>query len=267
MSRQFGVATGCCMNMSILTALDGFGSAGVTAVEIGTPPRHFDPRCHEQVAQVGERLGRLGIAPVSIHAPFGAPLELSDPNPHHRDAAIGAILTAASALRALGGTRVVVHVTDVVREGQHVEERLARCTEALRVLAGACRHMGATLVVETPLPHLIGGHPDEFAWVLGHLDRSVGVCVDTGHAALGRHWDRFLDLVGDRLIHVHASDNRGEFDDHLPPGDGSIDWRHVRETLGRIDFEGWIVLEVSCPGGPLDEYIGGALRRLRELLT
>jgi sugar phosphate isomerase/epimerase len=267
MTWRFGASTGCCVDLPMVTALDGFCGAGVTAVELSTPPRHFDPGRHEQVAQVGERLGRLGIAPVSIHAPFGGSLDLSDPNPHHRYAAIGAILTAASALRELGGTRVIVHVTDVVREGQHVEERLTRCTEALCVVARACHHMGATLVVETPLPHLVGGHPDEFAWVLGKLDRGVGVCFDTGHAALGRHWDRFIDLVGDRLVHVHANDNLGEFDDHLPPGDGSIDWPHIHETLTRVGFDGWIVLELSCPGGPLSDYIGGAMRRLRDLLT
>jgi Xylose isomerase-like TIM barrel len=90
-----------------------------------------------------------------------------------------------AALREIGGSRIVVHVTDVVRDGQNVEERLACCADALRVLARACGHMGVTLLVETPLPHLIGGHPDEFARVVGQLDRSVGVCFDTGHVALG----------------------------------------------------------------------------------
>jgi sugar phosphate isomerase/epimerase len=267
MTWRFGTSTGSCADLTVVMALDGLCRAGVTAVELSTPPRHFDPWRHEQVAQVGERLGRLGIAAVSIHAPFGGRLDLSDPDPHHRYAAIGAVLTAASALRQLGGTRVVVHVTDVVRNGQHVEERLTRSAESLRVLGCACHHMGATLLVETPLPHLIGGHPDEFAWVLGKLDRDVGVCVDTGHVSLGRHWDQFIDLVGDRLVHVHANDNRGEFDEHLPPGDGSIDWRHIRDSLTGVGFDGWIVLELSCPGESPSDYIGGAMRRFRDLLA
>ena len=267
MTWRFAAATGCCVNLPIVSVIDGFHDAGVTAVELGTPPRHFDPWRHDQVVELGERLRRLAIEPVSIHAPFGGLLDLSDPNSHHRDAAIGSILTTAAALREVGGSRVVVHVSDAVRDGQNVDERLGHCVAALRVLARACTHMGLTLLVETPLPHLIGGHPDEFAWILSRLDRSVGACFDTGHAALGHHWDRFIERSGDRLVHVHANDNRGQFDDHLPPGDGAIDWRHIRETLVGVGFDGWIVLELSCPVGVLSDFIGNAMRCAHALLT
>jgi sugar phosphate isomerase/epimerase len=266
MTWRFGAATGCCVNVPVLHVVDGFHEAGITAIEVGTPPRHFDPCRHEQVAELGGRLRALGIEPISIHAPFGGLLDLSDPNPHHRHAAIGSILTAAAALREIGGTRVVVHPTDAARDGQDVGERLAHSADSLRVLARACNLMATTLLVETPLPHLVGGHPDEFAWILGQLDRSVGVCFDTGHATLGHHWDRFIELVGDRLEHVHANDNHGRFDDHLPPGEGSIDWRRIRETLEGVGFDGWIVLELSCPAGPLSAYVGDAMRQARSLL-
>jgi sugar phosphate isomerase/epimerase len=266
MTLRLGAATGCCVSQPILDTLDGFRDAGVTSVEIGTPPRHFDPWSHLQVREVGARLGQLAIAPVSIHAPFGGLLDLSEPNPHHRHAAIGAIVTAASAIRELGGAFVVAHVTDVVREGQDVEERLAHCAGSFQVLARALQQMQATLLIETPLPHLIGGHPDEFAWLLGHLDRSVGVCIDTGHVSLGHHWDRFVETSGDRLRHIHVNDNRGRFDDHLPPGEGDIDWRHIRDTLRRISFDGWVMLELACPRGPVAGYVAHAMTRAVELL-
>lgn len=267
MTCRFGVATGCNVNVPVAATLDVFASAGVTAVEVGTPPRHFDPWCHEQITDLGRRLHRLGIIPVSIHAPFGGPLDLSDPNPQGRHAAIGAGLIAASAMRHLGGSRVIVHTTDVVRDGQNVGERLGHCAASLDALARACSHMGAMLVVETPLPHLIGGQPDEFDWILSKLDGSVGVCIDTGHVSLGGHWDRFVGVAGRRLVHVHANDNRGQFDDHLTPGDGSIDWPHIRETLARAEFDGWIVLELSSPDGPAPEHIATALHRVRDLLS
>lgn len=266
MTWRFAASTGCCVDVPVFRTLDDLHDAGVTAVELGTPPRHFDPWRHDQVVALGDRLRQLAIEPVAIHAPFGGLLDLTDPNPHHRHAAIGAILSAASALHEVGGSRVVVHVSDAPRQGQNVGERLANGTDALRVLARACRQMQMMLVVETPLPHLIGGHPDEFAAVVGPLDPSVGVCLDTSHTTLGRHWDRFVQLTADRLVHVHANDHRGEFDDHLPPGDGTIDWGHVRDTLAAIGYQGWIVLELACPVRPLAAYFGDAMRRARELL-
>jgi sugar phosphate isomerase/epimerase len=265
MIGRFAASTGCCLDRAIADVLPALHQAGITAVEIGTPPRHFDPWSQSQLAALAERLQHFGIQPVAIHAPFGGPLDLSDPNPYHRHGAIGTILVAASAIREVGGTRVVVHVSDVPRDGQDVGARLHWCTDSLRVLARSCRHMNVTLLVETPLPHLIGGHPDEFSAVLRELDRSVGVCFDTSHTTLGHHWDRFVAVAGDRLQHVHASDHHGRFDDHLPPGAGVIDWRRIRHSLETLRFDGWIVLELACPGDSLASVFSGALAKTRDL--
>ena len=267
MTCRFAASTGGCTDRPVPVVLDELHAAHVTAVEVGTPPRHFDPWRHEEVMALGERLARLSIKPIAIHAPFGGLLDLTDPNPHHRHAAIGATLSAASALRQVGGDRVVVHVSDVPRQGHDVAERLQRATDGLRVLARACTHMEMMLIVETPLPHLIGGDPDEFAAVIAPLDRSVGVCFDTSHTTLGRHWRRFMEVASDRLVHVHANDHRGHHDDHLPPGDGTIDWEEVRRDLERIHFDGWIVLELSCPPGAIAGYFANALTQTRALLN
>ena len=267
MTWRFAASTGCSMDVPVLNMLEGLHQAGVTAVELGTPPRHFDPWRHDQVRQLGQELRRLEIQPIAIHAPFGGLLDLSDPNPHHRHAAMGAILAAASAVRDVGGSRVVVHATDVVRTPQNVNERLSCGAASLIVLARACQHMDVTLLVETPLPHLVGGHPDELALLVHQLDRRVGVCFDTSHATLGHHWDGFVEVVGDRLMHVHANDHRGQFDDHLPPGQGVIDWRHIRDTLVQLEFGGWIVVGLRGPARALAGYMRDALRRAQELLA
>jgi sugar phosphate isomerase/epimerase len=264
---RFAASTGGCTDRPVSAVLDELHAAHVTAVEVGTPPRHFDPWRHEQVMALGERLRQLSIRPVAIHAPFGGLLDLTDPNPHHRHAAIGATLCAASALRQVGGNRVIVHVSDVPRHGQDVAERLQHATDALRVLARACAQMEMMLIVETPLPHLIGGAPDEFAAVIAPLDRSVGVCFDTSHTTLGRHWERFMELASDRLVHLHANDHRGHHDDHLPPGEGTVDWERVRRDLESIRFDGWIVLELSCPPDDVSSYFANALARTRALLN
>lgn len=53
----------------------------------------------------------------------------------------------------------------------------------------------------------------------------IGVCLDIGHAQYSRaplpQW--FADLK-DRIGYLHLSDNMGAFDDHLPLGQGIIDW-------------------------------------------
>jgi sugar phosphate isomerase/epimerase len=100
--------------------------------------------------------------------------------------------------------------------------------------------------VETPLPHLIGGSPQEFEWILRQLDRTAVVCLDTSHTTLGGQWHRFVDVAGDRIAHIHANDHRGQFDDHLAPGDGRVDWAAVSASLKTLGFAGWVMLELKC---------------------
>lgn len=246
MSWRVGVSTGAWVGHDISRALDAIEQARFPAVEVGTPPGHFDPWNTDQVRALAHRMSAAGIAPVSIHAPFGGLLDLSDPNPHHRHAAVGGILAAASALRELGGKVVVVHVTDVPRHGEDVSRRLHDCAVPLAVLARACAQMSMTLAIENPLPHLIGGHPDEFAWVLGQVGDEAGVCLDTSHATLGHHWERFVEVAGGRIVHVHANDHHGARDEHLAPGNGIVPWPAVGASLRSVGFAGWLILELNA---------------------
>ena len=266
MSWSLGISSGACTERPILEVLGALQGIGVRGVELGTPPRHFDVWQEPQVAAVAGQMAAWGMQPVSIHAPFGGLLDLAEPNPHHRHAAIGAILTAASAIKRIGGRIVVVHPSDLVRHGADVDARLADCAQSLHHLSVCCRQEGLTLAIESPLPHLIGGHPDEFAWLLARVDGSAGVCLDTGHTALGKWWHRFVDVAGARLVHVHASDNHGHYDDHLPPGDGDLDWPAIVRSLQDCAFAGWIMLELKCPQGTLSDYFTRALTQATRLL-
>ncbi|MEA2475819.1 MAG: hypothetical protein QOC87_18, partial [Actinomycetota bacterium] len=75
--------------------------------------------------------------------------------------------------------------------------------------------------------------------------------LDVGHAnlRLGKHEKNraksLLDAFGDRLVHVHLSDNRGgEQDLHLPLGAGTIDWKQVARQLQEAGYDGTVTLEV-----------------------
>jgi sugar phosphate isomerase/epimerase len=245
MDWRVGVSTGAWVGQDIGRALDAIEQAGFHAIEVGTPPGHFDPWNIDQVHALASRMAASGITPVSIHAPFGGLLELSDPNPHHRHAAVGGIVAAASALRQLGGSIVVAHTTDVPRDGQDVPSRLANCASALSVLARSCEQMHMTLAIENPLPHLIGGHPDEFGWILAHVGSAARVCLDTSHATLGNHLDGLLEVIGDRVVHVHANDHHGTCDAHLSPGSGIVPWPRIGAHLRRVRFDGWLILELN----------------------
>jgi len=261
------VATGICTERPILTVLDDLEAAGIRGLEFGTPTHHFVPWEPAQVDAVMRRLRGSSLMPVSMHAPFGGRLDLSDADPHRLHDTLQTLLATAEALAHLGGQVLVTHATDVPRNGEDVMARLDRAARALRVLMQGCQQWGIALAIESPLPHLIGGHPDEFAWLLNQLGPDARVCLDTGHTHLGGHWRRFVEIAGSRLTHVHAHDNHGQFDDHLPPGDGQIDWREIASTLEQANYRGWIMLELQCPAEPLAGYVSRAWDQAHGLLN
>jgi sugar phosphate isomerase/epimerase len=265
MTWRIGLATGCCNAHPILEVLDAADEAGFAGVEFGTPPGHFSPWDSHQVDAVALRMQSLRGVPVSMHAPFGGDLDLAHHDAHRREAAVATILAAARALKRLGGSVLVVHPTDHVRADHDVGLRLATAAGALRTLTESAGALGITIAIETPLPHLIGGHPDEFASILHHAGPAARVCLDTGHTFLGGFTQRFIELAGDRLVHVHAHDNHGRYDDHLAPGDGAIDWATVTATLAGARYAGWIILELKCPGTPMAGYFRQARHQMEQL--
>lgn len=258
---RVGLSTGACIDRPVGEVLEAFHAIGVRGVELGSRRDHFDTANADAVAAIAARLRAMDVEPVSIHAPFGGAADLSSVDAERRASAIEAVLQSASALKHLGGHIVVVHPTDVPRATHDVTARLDAAVDGLRAVADRCRQEGLTLAVESPLPHLIGGHPDEFRSVLQRLPPDVRVCLDTGHTFLGGFWDQFIAVAGERLAHVHANDTRGTFDDHLIPGDGRIHWPHIVETLRQARFTGWVMLELHCPAGELGPFFAGAMSR------
>jgi sugar phosphate isomerase/epimerase len=66
---------------------------------------------------------------------------------------------------------------------------------------------------------------------------------------------------------VHVHDNRGHRDDHLPPGDGVIDWPDVVQSLKAASYDGWLMLELSCPPRDRSAYLSRAVERARALFS
>jgi sugar phosphate isomerase/epimerase len=120
-------------------------------------------------------------------------------------------------------------------------ECFARMENAVGILNQAyarCRDLRIDLVLENMLPHLFACRIRDLLWILGALDTvEAGICPDTGHAHLGEDVTRVVHKLSGHLRMMHASDKDGHYDDHLPPGDGKIDWAkcsHVASnSLGR----------------------------------
>jgi sugar phosphate isomerase/epimerase len=96
---------------------------------------------------------------------------------------------------------------------------------------------------------------------LDDLDRAPRVVLDTSHAAVaGLDLVDVVDRLGDRLVHVHLSNNAGRgWDSHLPIDQGVIDLGVFLEALAARAYGGAVSLEIDLRPHLNND---GALRRI-----
>ena len=79
---------------------------------------------------------------------------------------------------------------------------------------------------------------------MGHLAH-IGVCLDLGHAHITVGVAQAIAAMGNRIASVHVHDNHGLKDEHLWPGDGTIEWPDPVEALKKLATPPATVLEIS----------------------
>lgn len=246
-----GLSTGCFYRRSFFDIVDAVDAAGFARIEVCSFPAHLDYHDAEACRRAGRRLVELGIEACSFHAPFAAWIDITEPDDAVRGRSEAELLRAVEAAATVGARLLVIH-PGPERSDLPQRERLHRMEHAVRVLdrvAGRCRELGVGLALENMLPHLFSGAVQDLLWLLGAMRATdVGICLDTGHAFLSGDLHRVVHKLSGHLWMVHASDNRGVFDDHLPPGEGAIPWSALLHQLEEARFGGPLILEIAGNG-------------------
>ena len=268
MTDNVGLSTGIAYRHPIETVLQPIHDAGFRIIEIATAREHIDLADSHRLRTLARMTRDLGLSVPSLHAPFGRDVDITDPDPSFRQQSLDLLTRAADALQIFGGRLYVIHPGGEDHDWVWDREtRLARSVEGLTTLWECCRKRGLELVIETPLPHLLGGQPGDFDRLLHLLPREgTGVCIDTSHTSLGGFLFEVIDRFASRLVHIQASDNRGHTDDHLAPGDGIIDWAKVQAKLIAINYQGVFLLELTG-SGDVGAAIAYAATRARQTLS
>jgi sugar phosphate isomerase/epimerase len=169
------------------------------------------------------------------YLPFGSPVE------RVRRAAVEEVAATFPLFAELGARGVTVHVAPGISLFGHDHGARMNAASFAELAERGAPH-GLRILVE---------HPPDPAVTVADLrtilaaDRRLDFHLDVGHAHV--HGDRLAELVqafGERMAHVHVSDNRGSADDHMPLGAGKIQWGRVVRLLRQAGYDGTITLEV-----------------------
>lgn len=249
---------------------------GAECVEIIYDVPHFSPDFDQRkLSSIRGLLNDHGLR-VSVHGSFW------DLNPasHHRELwelTLKQVRRSIDACRVLGGEIVVLHFgrCPVPEAKDFLEGTKRRYRRFLEQCLPYAQGRGVTLALENA-----GGQLATYPSTVKELKRLVlelegaKVAFDIGHAhlaerragekATGPVIAEAIEDLRDHLVHVHVHDNHGEQDDHLPPGDGDIDFKPVVEALRAINYGGLLIAELWNPEHPLETGRKG-MDKLRKL--
>ena len=60
---------------------------------------------------------------------------------------------------------------------------------------------------------------------------NLGVCLDTGHANIALGTECAIKELGSNVKELHVHDNFGKSDQHLPVGEGNINWQAYKKLI------------------------------------
>jgi sugar phosphate isomerase/epimerase len=200
------------------------------------------------------KLKEHGIFVHSLHLPVWPGMDLSSLDEGTRVHAVWEFKKGIEVLNYLSGEIAIVHPSLQAFDLNNQDEkyrRLQKCKESLVELIEYCKTKHVRLAVENLLPHLLGGQAHDLNQIIDEIyAENLGICFDTSHANLTQDPLGMLKSFNKRVISLHLSDNHGQFDDHLPPGDGRVPWAGIMTGLKEIGYRDIFMLEVFTDKHP-----------------
>jgi sugar phosphate isomerase/epimerase len=267
-----GFSTGCFYHRRIFDVLPEICESGFREIEVCSFPAHLDYHNEADVRRAGALIHELGLHPLSFHAPFADRIDITSLDARVRERAVEELLRACDVAKMLGCFHVVLH-PGPERAGRPPDHEFVQhmhlAAESLNRVADHCCKLKVHLLLENMLPHLLFGRLSDTLHLLGEIKTcEVGACLDTGHAHLAGELGVAIPKLSGHLKMLHASDNCGDRDAHLPPGEGTIDWHFVVTELLRCAFRGTLVLELFAPAHePPDTVLARAVKARASLET
>lgn len=133
---------------------------------------------------------------------------------------------------------------------------------SIHLLCKVAEEYGLRVALENlpePYPFIMKS-VDDFTRFYAETGLNVNMVLDVGHANINRQILPFLRAFNKRIVHLHASDNMGEFDEHLGIGYGKINWQDFAQALKEAGYDKTIVVESVF-------HVKESLEKLKQLLT
>lgn len=176
----------------------------------------------------------------------------ADLTPAIRETSLKEMIYSLRAAARLGAQKAVVHPSFISGLGPFVMETATEyARESLTAIILEGETLGIQLCLENMFPRYQSWfEPAHFASIFKEFPR-LKMTLDTGHANMGdpgrTRLHEFIQRFPDRIGHIHVSDNGGSRDEHLPVGQGNINFKKFAALLAQAGYQDTLTLEIFSP--------------------
>jgi sugar phosphate isomerase/epimerase len=121
-----------------------------------------------------------------------------------------------------------------------------------------------SLPVRFALENVFEENPSSLKKLFDALNSAcVGYCLDAGHGNIFSEVPigQWIEMLGPRLFEMHIHDNHGRADEHLPVGEGTIDFAGIFSAVQTQDLHPICTIEPH-----LEEHLEPSLRALERFI-
>lgn len=231
----------------VVDEIENIARLGFDYLELAMDP----PMAHHlviagQQAAIAKRLKKHTLGLICHLPTFLSTADLSDAI---RQASLKEMLQSLDVAAQLGARKVVLHPSMVFGMGGFVLDTVKEhALDFIGTMVAAAQRLGVTICLENMMPrNMLGVEPGYFVEIFKEFS-SLKLTLDTGHANIGdpsgSRLNKLLSRLGDRLGHIHVSDNLGRYDDHLPVGSGTVQFPSLIDKLKKSGYDDTLTLEV-----------------------
>lgn len=192
---------------------------------------------------------------VVMHLPFGRDNNLCDLSDYQR--VVQRMKDAIEFTSHFGTKKLTLHL-GYTTDDRPRKEYIAHIIPVLKVLCSFAKKYNMNVMIENmPTKEELGYSPYEIRDIIDQTAMdNLKFILDTGHAHISEYEiTDFIDVLHDKLYHMHFSDNHGESDEHKPMGEGNIDFKKIFDKLKEVGYDQLHCMEILfCSSDDLRRY-------------
>ena len=231
----------------ILEELEAISGLGFDYLELAMdPPQAHYGMIRQQREELLRALNRSNMGLVCHLPTFVSTADLAD---GLREASLNEVLESLEVAAGLRPLKVVLHPSIIIGLSVFVMDQARYyALKSLEAIVEKADHLGLCLCIENMFPRSHSLVDPEHFYEVFERFPSLKLTLDTGHAHIDSKGNRkaldFIERFPGRIDHIHANDNLGRDDDHLPIGTGTVDFPEIVKALRAIGYDQTITLEV-----------------------